>query len=155
MADMFVGLISRLMKSLHTALINDSANEKVQKTLLGTEWFVLNNRQLNLYKKLYKIICIDNKYWYSTYAGIYSDDLVSFIALLQYMSHFENADEIRNDNYDMQPKNFNLFACEQLQSHFDHISNKLSVEPIANDSAEYFLIKKELRYIRTFPDNRN
>lgn len=142
MADMFVGLISRLMKSLHTALINDSANEKVQKTLLGTEWFVLNNRQLNLYKKLYKIICIDNKYWYSTYAGIYSDDLVSFIALLQYMSHFENADEIRNDNYDMQPKNFNLFACEQLQSHFDHISNKLPVEPIANDSAEYFFNQK-------------
>lgn len=148
MADMFVGLISRLMKSLNMALIDDSANEKVQKTLLGIEWFILNDRQLNLYKKLHKIICIDNKNWYSTYAGIYSDDLVSFIALLQYMSQFENAAEIKNNSFDMQPEYFNSFACAQLQRHFDRIRNKLPVEPISSDSSEWFYNQKGAKVYR-------
>lgn len=148
MADMFVGLISRLMKSLNMALIDDSANEKVQKTLLGIEWFILKDRQLNLYKKLHKIICIDNKHWYSTYTGIYSDDLVSFIALLQYMSHFENADEIKNNSFDMQPEYFNSFACAQLQRHFDRIRNKLPVEPISSDSSEWFYNQKGAKVYR-------
>ena len=74
------------MQSLKKALTNDYANERIEKTLLEPGWFILDDRQLGLYKKLYQIICVDNKYWYSTYSGIYSDDLVAFIALLQFMS---------------------------------------------------------------------
>lgn len=138
MADMFVGLISRLMQSLKVSLTNDSANEKVEKTLLDAKWFVLNDRQLNLYKKLCKIICVDNKYWYNTYTGIYSDDLISFISLLHYMSHFKNAEEIQKNNWSMLPERFNAFACEALQRHFDIMNNKLSVEFVTNDVKDYF-----------------
>ncbi len=137
MADMFVGLISKLMQSLKKSLTNDSANEKVEKTLLETGWFALNDRQLNLYKKLHKIICIDNKYWYNTFSGIYSDDLISFVSLLQYMSHFKSADEIRENDFEMLPEYFNAFVCENLQRHFDMIK-KLPLEPIVDDSKDYF-----------------
>ena len=138
MADMFVGLISKLMQSLKKSLMNDYANGKVEKTLLESGWFALNDRQLNLYKRLHKIICIDNKYWYNTYSGIYSDDLISFVALLQFMSHFESADEIKENDFKMLPENFNAFACENLQRHFEMLSNKLPIEPMHNDSKDHF-----------------
>ena len=44
------------------------------------------------------------------------DDLVSFVALLQFMNHFSDADEIRNSNIEMQPEYYNAFVCESLKN---------------------------------------
>ena len=49
MADMFIGLISKVMQSLKKALTNDYANERIEKTLLEPGWFILDDRQLGLY----------------------------------------------------------------------------------------------------------
>lgn len=138
MADMLGGLISRLMQSLKASLAGEYQTGKIEKALLDTGWFALNQRQLDLYKKLYRVICVNNDYWYKTYAGIYSDDLVTFIALLQYMNHFENADEIRNGNLEMQPEYYNAFACESLLERYKVIGNKLPLEIIADDDKEYY-----------------
>lgn len=89
MADMLVGLISRLMQSLKISLTGNYKEGKIKRTLLDFGWFAVNQRQLDLYKKLYLAICENNKYWYKTFSGIYSDDLVSFVALLQFMNHFQ------------------------------------------------------------------
>lgn len=139
MADMFIGLISKVMQSLKKALTNDYANERIEKTLLEPRWFILDDRQLGLYKKLYQIICVDNKYWYSTYSGIYSDDLVAFIALLQFMSQFENAEALRNENYDILPEHFNTFACQALQERYAVMGNKLPIEFVQNAGDDFFL----------------
>lgn len=77
MADMLVGLISRLMQSLKISLTGNYKEGKIKRTLLDFGWFAVNQRQLDLYKKLYLAICENNKYWYKTFSGIYSDDLVS------------------------------------------------------------------------------
>lgn len=130
MADMLGGLISRMMQSLSVSLTGDYDGEKFEKILLDSGWFVLNQRQLELYKKLYKVICVNNQYWYKTYAGIYSDDLVVFVALLQYMNHFESAEQIRNEKLEMQPEYFNAFACESLIERYRVMGNKPSIEPI-------------------------
>ena len=139
MADMFIGLISKVMQSLKKALTNDYANERIEKTLLEPGWFILDDRQLGLYKKLYQIICVDNKYWYSTYSGIYSDDLVVFIALLQFMSQFENAEALRNENYDILPEHFNAFVCQALQERYAVMGNKLPIEFVQNAGDDFFL----------------
>lgn len=127
------------MQSLKKALTNDYANERIEKTLLEPGWFILDDRQLGLYKKLYQIICVDNKYWYSTYSGIYSDDLVAFIALLQFMSQFENAEALRNENYDILPEHFNTFACQALQERYAVMGNKLPIEFVQNAGYDFFL----------------
>lgn len=111
MADMLIGLISKMMQSLNKELRCDYSNGKLEKTLLPEGWFIVNDSQLKLYKRLHKIICIDNDYWYKTYAGTFSDDLVAFVSLLQFMNHFENVDEIRLAGYKMQPEYYNAFAC--------------------------------------------
>lgn len=124
MADMLGGLISRLMQSLRLSLSGDYNGKSFEKVLLDSGWFALNQRQLDLYKKLYRIICVNNNYWYKTYAGIYSDDLVVFVAFLQYMNHFESAEQIRNERLEIQPERFNAFACESLLERYRVMGNK-------------------------------
>lgn len=138
MADMLAGLVSKMMQSLKASLTSDYKDGKIKKTLLDSGWFALSQRQLDLYKKLYRVICVHNHYWYKTYAGIYIDDLVAFVALLQYMNHFESVDEIRNGNLDMQPEYYNAFVCESLQERYNIMRNKLPIEPMVDDDKEYY-----------------
>lgn len=141
MADMFAGLISRMMHSIKLSLNRKYSEGKIEKTLLESEWFVLNKRQLDLYKKLYKIIFINNRHWYSTYAGIYSDEFLVFLSLLQFMNHFKSVEEIR-DNIEMQPEYFNAFAGENIKEHYKKMQNNLTIEPIREDTNEYFYNQK-------------
>lgn len=50
MADLLVGLISRLMQSLKISLTGNYKEGEIKKTLLDSGWFALNQRQLDLYK---------------------------------------------------------------------------------------------------------
>lgn len=145
MADMFAGLLSKMMQSLSVSLKGDYSDGIIKKTLLDTGWFALNQRQLELYKRLYKVICVDNYYWYKTYAGIYSDDLVAFVALLQYMNHFESVEEITKDGLDMQPEYYNAFVCDSLQKRYKIMSNKLPIEPMLDDNQDFFLNQRSAK----------
>ncbi|MCI5872502.1 MAG: hypothetical protein PUJ55_11640 [Clostridiales bacterium] len=142
MADMLIGLVSRMMHSLNSTLTNDYVGGKIQKTLLPSGWFCLNERQLNLYKQFYKIICVDNKYWYNTYSGIFSDDLVAFISLLQFMDHFDNAEEIRKSNIEKQPEYYNGFVLSALQQRYVRMQNKLKIDPIILNKKDHFYNQK-------------
>lgn len=80
MADMMAGIISKLLKELCDSLRYQSLDESANKKILDTGWFCLNEVQLGLYKKLYRLICEWQPAWYKSYSGIYSDDLVVFNA---------------------------------------------------------------------------
>lgn len=138
MADMMAGIISKLLKGLCDSLRYQTLDESTSKKILGTGWFCLNEVQLELYKKLYKIICEWQPAWYKSYSGIYSDDLVVFNALLNFMNHFESVEQIRAD-IDMQSEYFNAFACEQLARYFEQRRFKLPVEPVIPFDEETYL----------------
>lgn len=138
MADMMAGIISKLMKALCDSLRYHSLGEGTNKKILNIGWFSLSEVQLELYKKLYRIICEWQPAWYKSYSGIYSDDLVVFNALLNFMYHFESVDQIRTD-IDMQGECFNAFACEQLARSFDRRSCKLPIEPVSPYDQESYL----------------
>ena len=125
MADMMAGIISKLLKSLCDELHYHSIAEGTEKKLLNAKWFQLKETQLDLYKKLYKIICEWDNAWYKSYAGIYSDDLVCFIGLLGYMARFENSEQIVNEKLEMQGEYFNGYVCQQLSDYFNRRRNKL------------------------------
>lgn len=136
-SDMMAGVLSKMLKALCNSLRYNSSDEQIQKKLLGSEWFMLNNEQLGLYKKLYVIICKYNNAWYKSYSGIYSDDLIVLTALLDYMNHFSSPEEIRQ-NIDMQGEYFNSYACHYLSDYFERMKNKLPIDPVPLDSKEYF-----------------
>lgn len=138
MADMMAGIISKLLKGLCDSLRYQSLDESINKKILDVGWFCLNEIQLELYKKLYRLICEWQPAWYKSYSGIYSDDLVVFNALFNFMSHFESVEQLRA-NIDMQGEYFNAFACEQLARYFDQRRCKLPIEPVIPFDEESYL----------------
>lgn len=138
MADMTAGIIAKLMKALCDSMRYHCASEETTKKLLDAKWFDVREEQLNLYKKLYKIICQWDNAWFKSYAGVYSDDLVSFIALLGYMSHFKSALQIKEQGLEMQGEYFNSYTCEALSSYFSRRKSKLPIEIIDNGTKDYF-----------------
>lgn len=136
-ADMLAGIVGKMMKSLYHSLRNESNNATVTKTLLDKSWFKVSEEQLCLYKKLHHILLEINNDWYKIYAGNYSDDLISLLALLDYMNHFKSADEIQKD-FDMHPEYCNTCMCRRLEEHFNSIHSKLPVEPVVPETDEYF-----------------
>ena len=139
MADMMAGIISKLLKALCDELHYHSIAEGAEKKLLNAKWFQLNEAQLNLYKKLYKIICKWDNAWYKSYAGIYSDDLVCFIGLLCYVSHFENTEQLVNEKLEKQSEYFNDYVCRQLSDYFNRRQSKLLIDFIDKTDDDYFL----------------
>lgn len=138
MADMLAGVISKLLKALHSALHYTLPAEQVQKKILGKSCFMVNEQQLLLYKKLNNVVVELNKAWYKAFSGIYSDDLIVLIAFLDFMSHFENIEDLKS-NVDMQGEYFNAHACQRLSNYYTRMRNKLPIEPVGNTSKEYFL----------------
>ncbi|MBS5306456.1 DUF3800 domain-containing protein [Clostridium sp.] len=138
-SDMLAGLLSKLLKALHNSLRYNSSGEQLQKKILSKEWFLLSQDQLELYKKLYAIVCKLNKAWYKVFSGKYSDDLIVLIALLNYMNHFSLVEEIKEHNVDMQGEYFNSYACDYLKDYFNRMKNKLPFDPISSDEKNYFL----------------
>ena len=137
-ADMMAGIICKLLKGLCDSLRYQSLGESTNKKILDTNWFRLSETKLQLYKKLYRIICVWQPAWYKSYSGIYSDDLVVFNALLNFMNHFDSVEQIRAD-IDIQGEYFNAFACEQLARYFNQRRVKLPVEPLISFDEESFL----------------
>lgn len=140
-ADMMAGIISKLLKGLCDSLRYQSLDESINKKILDTGWFCLNEVQLGLYKKLYRLICEWQPAWYKSYSGIYSDDLVLFNALLNFMNHFESVEQIQN-GIDMQGEYFNAFACEQLARYFNQRKCKLPIDPVIPFDEKSYLNKR-------------
>jgi hypothetical protein len=114
MADMLAGLMTKIMKELSTSLKPSNVNNYTKKCLLNEKWFVLDERQLKLYKKMYHIVWKMNNAWYKFFSGIFSDDLIEFTTLLAFMNRFESSEIIRNEGYRMQPEYYNSSVCECL-----------------------------------------
>ncbi|MDE7122629.1 MAG: hypothetical protein K2O42_10790 [Oscillospiraceae bacterium] len=140
-ADMLAGIVGKIMKSLYCSLHNKENNGNVTKNLLDKRWFQLNEKQLQLYKKLHHIILEINSDWYKVYAGNYSDDLISFLALLDFMNQFENVEQIKKD-LDMQPEYCNGCMCHRLEEYFQRMRNKLPIEYVIPEKKNYYRNKR-------------
>lgn len=133
LADMLAGIISKLLKALNNALEYASPQEMINKKILDKSWFVLNERQLALYKKLHQIAIELNNAWYKAFAGVYSDDLIEFIALLSFMNHFKSVEDIKKD-IDMQGEYFNAYCCQHLADYFEQMRNDRQIPALPIDT---------------------
>lgn len=137
MADFTVGIIAKFMKSLCEALTSDYGD--LQKVILDGKWFDLTDIQYGLYGKLHHVLSGINDCWYKSYAGVFADDLIVFIALLEYMD--SNTSDKMKCSLNMQGEYFNHYSLQCLEAHFERIHNKLPVEPISIREGEYFINK--------------
>jgi hypothetical protein len=133
MADMLAGIISKLLKALYNALAYASPEELINKKILDKSWFVINERQLALYKKLHRVAIELNNAWYKSFAGTYSDNLIVLIALLGFMNHFKSMEDIKQD-LDMQGEYFNAYCCEHIAKHFEQMRNGRQIPTLPIDA---------------------
>ena len=118
MADMLAGIVGKLLKAIRAELTYRSREDELKKNLFDENWFELDDNRLGLYKQLQKILLCYDKCWYKTYAGVYSDDLVVLIALLNYLSEFGDADQLRKSRVS-HAEEFNARCCMDLALHYE------------------------------------
>ena len=131
MADMLAGLIAKMMKALSQS-IHPKDPDSISKTLLPKQWFNINEKQLQLYKRFYHVVCELNNSWYKSFCSTYADDIISLVALLGFMNQFSSVDEIKKD-LDMQGEYFNSYVCQALNNYYSRIQNKLPIDPISRE----------------------
>lgn len=142
MSDMLVGIVTKLMKAIRNEQTYQSQEDGLQKKLFDNEWFNLNDERLALYKKLRRVLIQYDQCWYKFYASGYSDDLVVLLSLLNYLSSFENASQLREVG-ENNTEHFNSLCCESLSEHF-HVMDD---DPIwvSNSSDSSNLFRPRLR----------
>lgn len=136
-SDFMAGIIAKFMKSLCDALSSDYID--LQKVILDSKWFDLNDTQYGIYVKLHNVISLINDCWFKSYAGVFSDDLIAFIALLEYIN--SNSVDDMKLSLNVQGEYFNHYSLQCLDRHFERIHNKLPFEPISIIEGEYFINK--------------
>lgn len=120
MADMLAGIVGKLLKAIRAELTYCSKDDELKKNLFDEKWFELDDARLELYKQLRKVLMLFDNCWYKTYGGVYSDDLVVLISLLNYLGNFEDAGALRA-NLDIHAEAFNTCCCMDLRLHFDKL----------------------------------
>lgn len=141
-ADMLVGLFGKLLKSLHDAKKYYDSNDSLNKKLLGKEWFNLSKRQLFLYKKMNYIISDLNNSWYKSFSGIYADDFLSLVTLINYFSSFDNIKEMQAYTFEEHQERLNSTLVTRLAEHFKNIHSKFPVIPISPTDKDYFYTQR-------------
>lgn len=137
-ADFLAGIISKLMKGLRESLHYHSLDDGINKKVLSKDWFCLTEEQLELYKKLYKIICLWQPAWFKTYVSIYSDDFITFISLLNYMNGFKNVKDIEIE-LEKHGEYFNVMCVNRMDEFFERLKIGLPIETMDNKVKDYYL----------------
>lgn len=137
-ADMTAGLLAKLMKAIRNDLSYPDAKSTVEKKLLNERWFRIDNRRLALYKSLRKVLKENDRSWFKTYAGAYSDDLVMLMSLIDYFNGYESAEEL-SSHKGTHGERFNTLACQRLCEHFGNMGwfqAPLPFQVVDSDTAE-------------------
>lgn len=144
MADMFAGILSKLLKCIREDHKYKNSDDALNKKLFSEQWFNINNRQLAVYKKLDKILKKSN-----TSYGVYRDDILSLEAVVSYFSSFETVDEIKQISVIDNKEFLNIKCVESLQNYYGYLYNKIPLEFIEDTSLDYFIDK---RGVKTYYD---
>lgn len=147
LADMLAGIISKFIKILEEDLMYKNIKEATSKKLLSKEWFNINNNQLVLYKKMYKIIIKLNNSWYKSYSGIYSDNLVQFLSLLDYFNRYENFEDYKRIELEIHPEYYNSLTVSNLEENFFTMSSKLPITSITEENGIYYNKRGAICYL--------
>ena len=58
------------------------------------------------------------------------------------MAHFENAEQLVNEELEMQGEYFNGYVCQQLSDYFNRRRSKLQIDIVDKNDKEYFLNRR-------------
>lgn len=89
-------------------------NDIVRKHLLSKEWFRLNEKQFLLYKKITKALVTNHKFYWTSMAWAYSDEIVMFYSFINYINSYDKYNEFMTILSEKHSGYFNNFVCSRL-----------------------------------------
>jgi len=95
-ADLVATITGKLLSKLNTSTLYDVSMPD-KRVLLSEDWFELNNNQLQLAKKLYKLMVNNGAGQFSFITGTYFDGGVNLISYLEYLSNFSNVSALKEN----------------------------------------------------------
>lgn len=94
-ADLFIGLLSKLMKQLHSAFAYKQRDDYIQLKYISNEWFDINEEKYTIYKKLYKLLFINHNSFSKVITNCYIDDTILLKSFLCYLDSFDSFKEFK------------------------------------------------------------
>lgn len=146
-ADMLAGIISKFIKTLEDDFQYKNIEETTSKKLLSKKWFSINENQLNLYKKMYAIVMLNNNSWFKTYSGIYADNFIQFISLLEYFNDYKSFEEYQKVDLGLHSEYYNALVCHILEDHFSRMRSKLPITSVDDNNGVFYNEKGARCYI--------
>lgn len=128
MVDHLCGFIGKMIYALH----NDKqfkedkviSIEKIKdidierKHLISKEWFMLNEEQFKLYKKITKALVINQCYYWSTITWTYCDEMVMFYSLLNYINQYNEYKDFVTVKSELHSEYYNGYVCSRLSEQY-------------------------------------
>lgn len=96
-------------------------NDIERKHLLSKEWFILNEEQFKLYKKITKALVFNQHYYWSTMTWTYCDEIVMFYSLLNYISHYNEYKDFLDVKSELHSEYYNGYVCSILKEQYKNI----------------------------------
>lgn len=96
-------------------------NDIKRKHLLSKEWFILNEEQFKLYKKITKALVFNQHYYWSTMTWTYCDEIVMFYSLLNYISHYNEYKDFLAVKSELHSEYYNGYVCSILKEQYKNI----------------------------------
>lgn len=127
-SDMLCGFISRMMRALYEDIKNDINYPYTEKHYLSKEWFDVDEKKYNLYKKIAKYFLLEESIYYSTYVNVYSDNFVLFIGLIYYFDLYKTYEKYKELDIEQHFKNGNIFLVKQINEQIKRIENNYIFE---------------------------
>ena len=146
-ADMLAGIIAKFIKTLEEDFQYKNIEETTSKKLLSKKWFFINKNQLALYKKMYVLVILNNNSWFKTYSGIYADNFIQFVSLLEYFNNYESFEEYQKVDLELHAEYYNSLVYQDLEDHFSRMSFKLPITPIDDNDGVFYNKKGAKCYI--------
>jgi hypothetical protein len=141
-SDIFTGIISKLIRSIDNDLRYRNEDEYKEMKYLSDKWFMVDQASFDLYKKFAKIIYYQNRAWYKSYSGNYSDIFTYFLSLLKYFEGYKSLKELNSVSVQQHKINVNNLAVSNLEEHSKLKRSKLPIDFVSNKEKEYYYNKK-------------
>lgn len=123
-SDMISGFISRMMRALYDDTKNDPSVPYNKKHYLNEKWFIIKEKQFNLYKIIAKYINMEEDIFYATFISIYFDLFVEFIGLIKYFDQYTTYEEYSRITHEEHYKNGNLIILSLVSNSIERINRK-------------------------------
>lgn len=79
-----------------------------------------------------------NNSWYKSFAGVYSDDLLALVTLINYFASFDDISDFKKYTPMEHQERVNSTMIARLEEHFQTIHSKLPVTTIPSTDEDYF-----------------